>query len=157
MKPSVSATVRPSADAYAGLADLNIIGVMFWDADNRITNANDRFLQTVGYSREDLVAGALHLSEMTPGERRAADVEALEELAARGACAPFEKEYICKDGTRVRVLLSALLLGESQDRNHGVSFVVDLSERDAQRAGVARDISLRSPERSRECSSCAQS
>ena len=135
--------MRPSADAYAGLAGLNIIGVLFWDADNRITNANDRFLQTVGYSREDLVAGALQLSEMTPGEWRAADVEALEELAARGACAPFEKEYVRKDGTRVPVLLSALLLGESPDRNHGVAFVVDLSERDAQLAGVVRDISDR--------------
>ena len=140
MKPSVSSTGRPSATAYTGLADLNIIGVLFWDADGNITNANDRFLQTVGYSREDLVAGALRWSEMTPGEWRAADADALEELAARGACTPFEKEYVRKDGTRVPVLLSALLVEESPDLNHGVAFVVDLSERNAQFAGVVRDI-----------------
>ncbi len=75
MKPSVGATVRPNADAYAELADLNIIGVLFWDAGGNITGANDRFLQTVRYSREDLVAGALHWNEMTPAEWRAADAD----------------------------------------------------------------------------------
>jgi hypothetical protein len=28
VKPSVAATIRPNADAYAGLANLNIIGVL---------------------------------------------------------------------------------------------------------------------------------
>src|SRR5207249_4663824 len=37
------------------LVESNIVGVSFWDLHGRITDANDAFLQTVGYSRQDLL------------------------------------------------------------------------------------------------------
>ena len=44
-----------------------------------------------------------------------------------GTVQPFEKEYFRKDGSRVPVLIGGTLFEESG--NHGVAFVLDLTER----------------------------
>ena len=86
-----------------------IAGVVSGEFDN-ITDANDAFLQIVGYSREDLLAGRLYWPDLTPTEYLSLDEEAHEEGMRYGACTPFEKEYIRKDGTRVRVLVAVAVL-----------------------------------------------
>jgi PAS domain S-box-containing protein len=109
------------------LGDSNIIGLFFWDVAGNVTEANDAFLQMVGYSREDLLSGDVRWDSMTPSEYRAADAKALEELGRAGTCQPFEKEYVRKDGRRVPVLIGAALLEGSQE--NGIAFVLDLTER----------------------------
>ena len=64
---------------------------------------------------------------MTPPEYRAADARAIEELRQTGTCAPYEKEFIRKDGQRIPVLIGGALLEGSQE--NGVAFVLDLTER----------------------------
>jgi signal transduction histidine kinase len=49
------------------------------------------------------------------------------ELAAKGICVPYEKEYFHKDGTRVPILLGAALFEDSLVE--GVSFVIDITGR----------------------------
>ena len=51
------------------LVDANIIGIVIWDLEGRIIDANDAFLRMVGYEREDLQAG-LRWFDMTPPEWR---------------------------------------------------------------------------------------
>ena len=109
------------------LVDANIIGIFIWNLDGRILEANDAFLRMVGYDREDLVSGRVRWRELTPDEWRAADDQALAELAATGICEPFEKEYVRKDGSRVPVLVGAALFEGRRDE--GVAFVLDLTER----------------------------
>ncbi len=55
------------------LVDANIIGIFIWDLDGRIVEANDAFLRIVGYDREDLVAGRLRWTDLTPPEWRDRD------------------------------------------------------------------------------------
>jgi GAF domain-containing protein len=50
------------------LVDANIVGIFIWDIDGRIVEANDAFLQIVGYDREDLVAGRMRWLDMSPPE-----------------------------------------------------------------------------------------
>ena len=38
------------------LVDANIIGIVIWDFEGRILDANDAFLHMVGYDRDDLVS-----------------------------------------------------------------------------------------------------
>jgi formate hydrogenlyase transcriptional activator len=92
-----------------------IAGVVSGEFD-RITEANDAFLQMVGYSRDDLVAGRLYWPDLTPAEYLHLDEEAHEEGLRYGACTPFEKDYIRKDGTRVSVLVAVAVLGLSPFR-----------------------------------------
>src|SRR5262249_55299762 len=62
------------------LVDANIIGILIWGADGRIIEANDAFLDMVGYSRDDLVAGRMQWADMTPAEWRASDQRRLAEV-----------------------------------------------------------------------------
>jgi PAS domain S-box-containing protein len=106
------------------LVEANIIGIVIWNFDGRILEANDAFLRMVGYSREDLLSGRVSWRGVTPDTWRAADERA---LAATGICEPFEKEYVRQDGSRVPVLVGAALLEGRRDE--GVAFVLDLTER----------------------------
>ena len=108
------------------LVDANIIGICLWHLDGQILEANDAFLRLVGYDREELVSGRVSWREITPDTWRAADAQALAELAATGSCTPFEKEYVRKDGRRVPVLVGTALFEGRRDE--GVAFVLDLSE-----------------------------
>ena len=109
------------------LVNSNIIGIMIWDFQGRVIEANEAFLDIVGYAREDLVSGRLRWRELTPAEWHDADDQARAELKAAGTVQPREKEYFRKDGSRVAVLLGATTFGDSQDE--GVAFVLDLTER----------------------------
>ena len=109
------------------LVDANIIGIMTWAVDGRIIEANEAFLDMLGYGREDLVSGQLHRKELTPAEWRDADDQALAKLKATGTVQPREKEYFRKDGSRVPVLVGATTLAGKHEE--GVAFVLDLSDR----------------------------
>src|SRR6202035_1063859 len=109
------------------LVDSNIIGIMIWDFQGRVIEANEAFLNIVGYTHEDVVLGRLRWRELTPAEWHDADDQARAELKAAGTVQPREKEYFRKDGSRVPVLLGATTFGDKQDE--GVAFVLDLTER----------------------------
>jgi PAS domain S-box-containing protein len=109
------------------LVDSNIIGIVIWDLDGRITDANDAFLHMVGYDREDLVAGRIRWTDLTPPEWLDRDALAVAELKRTGIAQPFEKEYFRKDGSRVPVLIGAATF--EGGGNERVAFVLDLTER----------------------------
>ena len=88
---------------------------------------NDTFLNLVGYTPEDLAAGRLHWPSVTPPEYAALDELAHEEGLRFGACTPYEKELICKNGTRVPVSVVTAVLKLSPFRL--ITFVQDLRER----------------------------
>jgi PAS domain S-box-containing protein len=93
----------------------------------RVIEANDAFLGMLGYDREDLVSSRVRWTELTPPEWRERDIRTLAELRSAGTVQPFEKEYFRKDGSRVPVLVGAVLFKEGG--NDGVAFVLDLTER----------------------------
>ena len=110
------------------LVDANIIGIFFWDFEGRILEANDAFLRMVAHDREDLVAGRLRWTDLTPPKWLERDVQHLvPEQKLTGRLEPFEKEYLRKDGSRVPVLAGTATFEEGG--NEGVAFVLDLSER----------------------------
>jgi PAS domain S-box-containing protein len=109
------------------LVDANIIGMHIFNGDGVIVDANHSFLKTVGYDREDIVTGQLRFIDLTPPEWRDRSARAQAEMAMTGAVQPFEKEYFRRDGSRVPVLIGSAAFDEQ--RNQGVTFVLDLSER----------------------------
>jgi PAS domain S-box-containing protein len=105
----------------------NIIGICVWHFDGRIIEANDAFLDIVGYTRDDLIAGRMCWKAMTPSEWSEVHTRAITELRATGTTKPYEKEYFRKNGTRVPVWVGAATFGERQDQ--GFAFVLNLTER----------------------------
>lgn len=110
------------------LVDANIIGIAIWDFEGRILDANDAYLQMIGYERSDLLSGHLRWKDLTPPQWLEREERFLiPQLKLEGSLAPFEKEYFRKDGSRVPVLLG--LATFQDDANQGVAFAVDLTER----------------------------
>ena len=109
------------------LVDSNIIGIMIGDARGHIIEANEAFLDLLGYGREDLVSGRIRWTKLTPAEWAAADQDAIAQLNATGTCKPYEKEYFRKDGSRVPVLVGGAFFEGKRDE--GVVFVIDMTER----------------------------
>ncbi len=107
-------------------AEWAVTGIISGEFDR--IEANDAFLDMVGYTREDLLGGRLNWPDLTPPEYAAMDELAHEEGLRFGACTPFEKEFIRKDGTRVPVLVATAVLKISPFR--WIAFVQDLRERD---------------------------
>ncbi len=113
--------LRQSQERIRALIDSNIIGIAFNEGEEEvIVEANDAWLHMTGYSREDVRSRTL---------TRAAPLfeRALQEVAARGQHAPSETELVCKDGSRLPVLVGCVLFQE-QPRQM-VGFMLDNSAR----------------------------
>ena len=119
--------LRHSLSRVQRLVESNIIGVYFWRIDGRIDDANDSFLDLLGYSRDDLRDGRLQWKDITPPDHAESDARSAEEIFQTGRCRAFEREYLHRDGHRVPVLVGAALLDGSQES--GVAYVLDLTER----------------------------
>jgi len=121
-------------------SESSIAGIVSGEFDH-IPEANDAFLNLVGYSREDLLAGRLHWPDLTPPEYAALDDLAHEEGLRFGACTPYEKELLRKDGTRVPVLVATAVLKLSPFR--WITFVQDLSARDQLENVATEDVEVK--------------
>jgi PAS domain S-box-containing protein len=108
------------------LVDANVIGIVIFNLEGVVSDANEAFLRIVQYSREDLLTGRVRWTDLTPTEWRDGDERAIAELKATGVFQPYEKEYFRKDGGRVPVLLGGALF--ENGGNEGVAFALDLSE-----------------------------
>ena len=106
--------------ALRHLVATNLVAILFTDLAGNILNADDSFLNLLGYTVANLPR---HLHDLTPPEHHRLDDEALEKVMAFGACAPFEKNLVKQDGTQVPVLFGAALHEEEI-----ACFVVDLSQ-----------------------------
>ncbi len=115
--------LEESEARFRRLFDSDLVGAIFADVRGNITEANDFFLDMVGYRREDL---PLQWDRMTPPEWHNSDAVKLEELVSTGIGVPSEKEFIRHDGSRIPVLIGEALLYGSEEECVGI--VLDLTE-----------------------------
>ncbi|WP_373062746.1 PAS domain-containing protein [Gemmatimonas sp.] len=114
-----------------------VVGIIEGVGDT-ITRADDAFLAMVDRDRADLIAGRLNWREMTPPEfLRREDAGLKEALTAGGDgyAAPFRKEFVRPDGTRVPVLVCCALHRDMLGQ--WTRYVVDLGAREAPLAAIA--------------------
>jgi PAS domain S-box-containing protein len=104
------------------------VAVGCWKAEGTCSDANNALLRLIGYTREDLEAGKVRWTDLTPPEFAHLDSKALVEIQETGRCAPFEKEYIRKDGTRIPILITGTSFGEGIT-DAGPFLALDLTEK----------------------------
>lgn len=129
--------LRESETRFRRVFDSNVVGMMFTDFNGVIYDANDRFLDIIGYSRADLAANRINWAEITPPEYVESDCQAIAYLQKHGEIAPWEKEYLRPDGSRVSVLLGVAMLLSKVD-GRCVCVVIDISDRKAAEAKLQR-------------------
>ena len=102
-----------------------LIGIAIGTSLGNLLEANDFYLDLIGYRRGQLDIAALSWDGKPQGQSPLDDSAQLE-LRNNGICKPFERTYTRTDGTRVPVLISAAQLMDEQNRI--VIFVTDLSQ-----------------------------
>ncbi|MGB7375671.1 MAG: PAS domain S-box protein [Rivularia sp. (in: cyanobacteria)] len=121
--------LRESEAKFRRVIESNIVGIYFGDFNGKIHEANDSFLQTFGYSREELENGSLYWNRMTPQEYSELDEQKIQELQTDRVCKPFEKEYLAKDGTRIPILLAIASIEARESEGYSVCLVLDITKR----------------------------
>ena len=121
--------LRSALDAAArnqgrltALFESGIIGAVVGTFDGRIIEINDTLLETLGYTRAEMLSGEVRWPTLTPLEWRLGDMQAIETLRKQGVLPVREKEYLRKDGQRVPVMVGTTVLGDE-----AISFVLDVT------------------------------
>jgi len=117
--------VQASEAKLRRLVDANIWPIVVTDHDTaQVLEANDAYLELIGYTREDLQAGRINWRKLTPPEYQEDDDQAVKEFVEMGIYRRTEKEYIHKSGKRVPVSVVATMLENSRET---IGFVTDLT------------------------------
>jgi PAS domain-containing protein len=66
------------------LVEANVVGIVMWNLEGAITEANEAFLHMVQYDRDDIASGRVRWMDLTAVEWRDRDERALAELKATG-------------------------------------------------------------------------
>ena len=109
---------------FQGLIRSSIIGVIVAEASGRVLDANDAFLELLGFSRTELDARPLDLLALVSPDERALVAAAIAGVGAAGS-ARIEAELVRPDGRRVAVLIGLGLPVASEPM---VGFVLDRTE-----------------------------
>jgi PAS domain S-box-containing protein len=132
-----AAALREGTELMGRLREANVIGVVV-NGEDHVHDANDAFLDIIGYTRDDVEAGRISREGITAPEWHEADADAHRQLKHTGVFRPYEKEYVHRDGHRVPVLVGAAVVSNHPLR--WVTYVVDLTAR--QRAEEERAVLL---------------
>jgi PAS domain S-box-containing protein len=120
---------RKRARGIVQVPNASIAGIISGEFD-QIPDVNDAFLDIIGYTREDVESGHITWADLSPVEYAPLDELAHEEGLRFGACTPYEKELVRKDGVRVPILIATAVVKLCPFR--WISFVQDLSVRHRQ-------------------------
>ena len=118
--------IRKSELKFRSIYETQMVGILFWNHSGAITEANDAFLAMLGYDRAFLDSGKLSWKQLTPPEYAALDAQSFTQLETQAHCEPYEKEYICKDGSRLAVMVGPATL-PTENNNGGLTFILNIS------------------------------
>src|SRR6202012_838361 len=89
-----SETARVNADnRLKRIMETEAVGMIFFNSEGTIIEANDVFLRMIDFTREDVESGAMTWRTLTPPEWIAVSEEQMEGFARTGRIGPYEKEY----------------------------------------------------------------
>ena len=92
-----AAALREGTELMGRLREANVIGVVV-NGEDHVHDANDAFLDIIGYTRDDVEAGRISREGITAPEWHEADADAHRQLKRTGVFRPYEKEYVHRDG-----------------------------------------------------------
>ena len=117
--------LRNREERYRRLFETPLIGIAVGtSAGSHLLEANDAYLELIGYDRGELPDNSLSWGGVESSKSPLVP-SAVRELQETGVCRPFEQTCVRSDGVNVPVLISATKLNDDEDRV--IVFVTDLS------------------------------
>ena len=101
--------LRASEKRYRSLFDLSHDGVVFVGLDGPVEEANDAYLDMLGYDLDEIIG--VTYQQLTPTRWAAMEAEIVEkQLMSRGYTDEYEKEYIRKNGSVFPIAVRSILV-----------------------------------------------
>ena len=107
------------------MINIDAVGVLILNDKGTLLDCNDAFLKMCGYGREEMGAGILSWRTFTPPEWVEASTRQWEKLEATGRIGPYEKEIVCRDGSRLWIVFAGANLGDGTV----AEYCMDVSDR----------------------------
>lgn len=120
--------LKESEARYRSIASSNTIGVIVANLNGEIIEANDAFLEMLGYSRQALESGKLRWDQITPAEYRNIDIQKVKELRENGMAVEYEKQFVHRHGQRIDVWIGGISIVEGTS-DTVVACLLDISEK----------------------------
>lgn len=121
--------LRQSEARFRSLVEQANVGFVIGDLVGNLKYLNPAMLEMLGYTAEEVQAGLVRWSDLTPPEYAEMDARAVQQLQEFGIAQPYEKAYLTKDGRKIPLLMGAAMLDATDGRPAEVaSFMVELSE-----------------------------
>jgi PAS domain S-box-containing protein len=120
----VEQALRQSEERLQKVLSIETVGVIYFDLDGGIHDANPAFQRISGYSRDEFISNRVRWDKLTPPEFMEVTLKSREEFLTKWQNTPYEKQYIRPDGSR----WWGLFAGKRLSDNECVEFVVDITE-----------------------------
>ncbi len=117
--------LRISDNRFTSLFQSDLVGMYEFHFDGRILDANDSFLQMLGYQKTNVSEHELNWQSLTPLRYAELDHKAIAELRETGACNAYDKKFLHIDGHKVPVFIGSVMLHGGT----GLAFVIDQTEK----------------------------
>ncbi len=133
--------LRRSEEKYRNLFESSKDGIFISDDEGRVVDANQAYIEMLGYSREEI--RGVSSSQITPARWHRTDRDILmNQVLARGYSDDYEKEYVRKNGTVFPISTRVWLTNDDQGNSGGMWGIVrDITDRKRMEARL-RSLSL---------------
>lgn len=119
--------VRAGEEKLRALFTLSPFGINLQNMDGRYLEVNAAFLDIVGYDLEEIKK--LTCYDLIPDEYLDIEPDRLRALRETGLIPAYEKEYRCKDGSRVPVSTTTVLVPGLDGEHYKWTIVENITER----------------------------
>jgi PAS domain S-box-containing protein len=119
--------LRQSQERLQKVLTIETVGVIYFDLQGNIHDANPAFEAMSGFTKKDLGNGLLKWDQLQPNNFHQATMYSQQEFVDKWQNTPYEKECIRPDGSRWWGLFAGKRLSEQEC----VEFVVDITEQKA--------------------------
>ena len=118
--------IKESEARSRAFVESNVVAVCFTHLESStIFEANDAYLNMLGYTRQDLKEGKINWLKYTPPEYHQNEHEAIEKAKSMKISPPYEKEIMRTDGKIISIIKARAII----NKNEIMSVFIDITER----------------------------
>ncbi len=117
--------LRASEQRLRRMVNVDAVGVLNFNDAGTLIDCNEAFLKMSGYSKQEVASKSLTWRSFTPPEYVERSEREWRKRAETGRIGPYDKEYLCRDGSRLWLVTAGASLGDGTS----VEYCIDISDR----------------------------
>lgn len=117
--------LRWSQQRLQRVLETDAVGVIFFNYEGTLLEANEVFLRMTGYTRRQVERRELNWQKLTPPEWVEVSEKQMEKVKHTGRIGPYEKQYFIADGSRCWMIFAGRDIGDGTI----VEYVIDITDR----------------------------